>query len=270
MADQQGQRRDPRDLIDLSGRTALITGGNRNIGRAVAELFGSCGASVAVVGRSDKAEMGDTLSALEGLGVSAFGTYADIAEPEQVRRAVAETVDALGPVDILVNGAAVRPHAALEELSVADWDAVMNVNLRGPFLLAQQVIPGMRERRYGRIVNIGGLSALWGKPNRAHVTASKAGLMGLTIGLAAETALDNVTVNCVVPGLVDTERHTLEWYPDLEDFYERRLSRIPMGRLGQPAEIATTCLFLVSEMSSYLTGQTLYATGGGYPMVRGA
>lgn len=265
-----GARRDPRELVDLSGRVALVTGGTRNIGREMAELFATCGAAVAVVGRSDEQALKDTVGSLEALGGPAFGTLADIGRVEEVHRAVDETVHALGPVDILVNNAAVRPHGALEELSVEDWDAVMDINLRAPFLFAQRTLPGMRERRYGRIVNVGGLSALWGKTNRAHVTASKAGVMGLTIALAAESALDNVTVNCIVPGVIDTERHTPEWYPDLDDFYQRRLSRIPMGRLGRPDEVAGVCLFLVSELSSYMTGQTLFVAGGSHPMVRGA
>ena len=264
------RRRDPRELIDLSGRTALVTGGTRNIGREMAELFAACGASVAVLGSSDTDALQDTVKSLEALGQPAYGTLADLADPAQIHRAVDEVTDALGDVDILVNNAALRPHGALEELTLEDWDAVMAVNLRAPFLLAQRILPGMKARGYGRVINVGGLSALWGKTNRAHVTASKAGVMGLTIALAAESALDNVTVNCIVPGVIDTERHTPEWYPDLEDFYERRLSRIPMGRLGRPEEVASVCLFLVSELSSYMTGQTLFVAGGSHPMVRGA
>jgi 3-oxoacyl-[acyl-carrier protein] reductase len=263
-------RRDPRELIDLSGKVALVTGGTRNIGREMAELFAACGAAVAVVGRSDGEALKATVAALEAYGQPAFGTLADIGVVEEIHRAVDEVTDGLGPVDILVNNAAVRPHGALEDLTVEDWDAVMAINLRAPFLFAQRVLPGMKERKYGRIINVSGLSALWGKTNRAHVSASKAGVMGLTIALAAESALENVTVNCIVPGLIDTERHTPEWYPDLDDFYQRRVSRIPMGRLGRPEEIASVCLFLVSELSSYMTGQTLFVSGGSHPMVRGA
>lgn len=269
-ATERGNKRDPRELVDLSGRVALVTGGTRNIGREMAELFASCGASVAVIGRSDEEALKETVAALETSGQPAFGTLADLSAPEQIEGAARAISDALGPVDILVNNAAVRPHASVEELTVEDWDGVMHINLRAPFLFAQQVLPGMRERKYGRIINVSGLSAMWGKANRAHVTASKAGMVGLTIALAAESALDNVTVNCIVPGLIDTERHSPEWYPDLDDFYSRRLSRIPMGRLGRPEEIASVSLFLVSELSSYMTGQTLYVSGGAHPMVRGA
>ncbi|QBI20509.1 SDR family oxidoreductase [Egibacter rhizosphaerae] len=260
----------PSDLLDLSGRVALVTGGTRNIGRQMAELFASCGAAVGVVGQSDAEARDATVAGIETRGGRAAGVLADIADPQEVTRACDEVETALGPVDILVNSAAIRPHGAIEELTVDEWDHVMALNLRAPFLFGQLLLPGMKERGWGRIINVGGLTAIWGKPHRAHVAASKGGVMGLTIALAAESAEQGVTVNCIVPGVIDTERHTPEWYPDLDDFYQRRISRIPMARLGGPDEVASVALFLVSEMSSYMTGQTLYVAGGSYPMVRGA
>ena len=265
-----GGPRDPRDLIDLSGRRALITGGTRNIGRQMAEIFAAAGADVAVIGHSDEQAVGETVAAIEAHGRRAFGTLADIADPAQIGAAVDRVQGQLGDIDILVNSAAVRPAGRLEDITLADWDAVLNTNLRAPFLFAQRLLPGMKNRQFGRIVNVGGLSMLWGKPERAHVTASKSGVMGLTIALASECATDNVTVNAIVPGVIDTERKHADWYPDLEDFYQRRISRIPMARLGRPDEIASAALFLVSDMSSYMTGQALFVTGGGHPMVRGA
>lgn len=269
--DQARQGRpDPRDLIDLTGRVALITGGTRNIGREMAVLFAGLGASVAVVGAGDEEALQETLGEVEAAGGRAFGLLADIAQPAEVHRAADAAAEALGPVDILVNNAAIRPHGPFEELSVEEWDRVMAVNLRAPFLFSQRILPGMRERGWGRIVMMAGLSMLWGKPKRPHVSASKSGLLGLTTGLAAECAEDGVTVNCIAPGVIDTERANPQWYGDLEEFYQRRVSRIPMARLGRPDEVAAAALFLVSDLSSYLTGQTLYVTGGAYPMVRGA
>lgn len=270
MSEEDPTRRDPRDLIDLTGQVALISGGTRNIGREIAVLFASLGASVGVIGSTDEQALEETVAEVEGAGGAAFGLLADIAQPAEVKRAATAVADALGPVDILVNNAAIRPHGPLEEISLEEWDRVMNVNLRAPFLFSQQILPGMRTREHGRIVNVAGLSMLWGKPNRAHVSASKSGIMGLTIGLASECAEHGVTVNCIVPGVVDTERATPEWYGDLDAFYERRVSRIPMARLGRPEEVASVALFLVSDLASYLTGQAIYVTGGAYPMVRGA
>lgn len=262
--------RDPRDLISLTGRRALISGGTRNIGREMAVLFASLGADVAVIGSRDEDAMHETTAAIEAHGRQAFGAMADIADPAEVHRVLDASEEAIGPFDILVNSAAIRPHGPLEELTIEEWDRVMAVNLRAPFLFCQRILPGMKERGYGRIINFAGLSMLWGKPGRPHVSASKSGLLGLTVGMAAECAEEGVTVNCVVPGVIDTERADAQWYGDLDAFYERRISRIPMARLGRPDEVANIALFLVSELSSYMTGQTLYATGGSYPMVRGA
>lgn len=261
---------DPRELLDLSGKVALVSGGTRNIGREVAQILAAAGADVGVVGRSDAKARDATVGAIEARGRRAVGTLADVADPAQVTAAVDTVEQALGTVDVFVNCAAVRPTGALQDITVADWDAVMHVNLRAPFLFAQRLLPGMKARGYGRIIAFGGLSMLWGKPDRAHVTASKAGLMGLTLALAAECATDGVTVNAVVPGVIDTQRANLDWYPDLGEFYARRLSRIPMARLGRPDELASVTLFLASDMSRYMTGQTLYVTGGAHPMVRGA
>ena len=261
---------DVLDLMDLSGRTALVSGGTRNIGRQVAELLAGAGADVGVIGRSDEDARAATVAAIEERGRRGVGVLVDVADPTGVAAATDAVEEALGAVDIFVNAAAVRPTGRLEDITVEEWDAVMAVNVRAAFLFGQRLLPGMKERGYGRIITFGGLSMLWGKPNRAHVTASKAGLMGLTLALAAECAADGVTVNAIVPGVIDTERANAEWYPDLEEFYERRLSRIPMARLGRPGELASVALFLASDMSSYMTGQTLYVTGGGHPMVRGA
>lgn len=270
MSDATSARKDPRELISLDGRRALISGGTRNIGSEMAALFAGLGADVAVIGSSDAEALDATTAAIEAEGRQAFGTLADIARPEEVHRAIADAERTLGPFDILVNAAAIRPHGPLEELTLEEWDRVIAVNLRAPFLFAQRILPGMKERGYGRIINFAGLSMLWGKPGRPHVSASKSGLLGLTVGLAAECAEDGVTVNCVVPGVIDTDRGDAAWYGDLDDFYQRRVSRIPMARLGRPDEVANVALFLVSDLSSYLTGQTLYVTGGSYPMVRGA
>jgi NAD(P)-dependent dehydrogenase (short-subunit alcohol dehydrogenase family) len=127
----------------------------------------------------------------------------------------------------------------------------------------------MRERRWGRIINISGLDAFWGEPGRAHVVASKLGIVGLTRALALECAKEGVTVNCIVPGVMDTDRHSRAWWPDVERFYEQVRPLIPMGRLGTIDELGEAAHFLASDMASYLTGQTLFVTGGAFPMTNG-
>lgn len=253
--------------IDLTGQTALVTGGSRNIGLAIAEALLSAGASVAVTAGRDEAVLRESVKSLSAHGqVRGYLFRAeDAAQTESLATAVE---DDLGSIDLLVNSAAIRPHQPLSEITAADWDRVLNVNLRAPFLLSQRLGAGMAHRGHGRIINISGLDAYWGKAGRPHVVAGKAGIIGLTRALATEFAATGVTVNAVVPGTIDTNRHTPDWYPDLEAFYAARTSRIPMGRLGRPEEVAAVVLFLASHLSSYMTGQTLFATGGAFPLVK--
>jgi len=259
------------DLLSLEGQRALVVGGTRNIGREVALLLAQHGADVAVTGAKDAEALATTVADITALGRRAHGMLADIADPAEVERSFRECEAAVGPFDILVLVAAIRPHGDYASLTLEDYDRVLATNLRAPFLYTQKVLPGMQERGYGRVLYFGGLAMWWGKPGRPHVNASKMGLVGLTTGFASECAQDGVTVNCLVPGVIDTERgEQAAWYGDLEEFYARRSALIPMGRLGRPEEIAQTALFLVSPLSSYITGQTLNVTGGAAPLVRGA
>jgi len=171
-------------------------------------------------------------------------------------------------VDILVNNAAIRPLSKISEITLEEWDLVLATNLRAPFFLSQAVLPAMIRRKWGRIINIGGLDAYWGKPRRAHNVSAKLGLTGLTRALANEVARFGVTVNIVVPGTTDTVRPHPEWYPELEKLYNERRERIPMGRIGLPQEVANACLFLASDLATYTTAQEFFVSGGAYPLVR--
>ena len=161
-----------------------------------------------------------------------------------------------------------RPRRKIADVEQSEWDRVHAVNLRAPFFLSQAVLPGMRERGWGRIVNVSGADAYHGDNQRAHVTASKLGIVGLMRALALETALWGVTVNSVVPGYIGTKRDHPEWYPDMAATDEERLARIPVGRVGTPLEVANAITFLCSREASYITGHDLVVTGGYFPLTR--
>jgi 3-oxoacyl-[acyl-carrier protein] reductase len=171
----------------------------------------------------------------------------------------------LGAIDVFVHNAAIRPHKPIDETSIEEWHQVMAVDLHAAFYLARAVVPGMKERRRGSIIALGGQSSLTGRTGTAAVTAAKHGLLGLVRALAAELGPSGIRVNMVVPGTIDTERRHAEWYPEFRQAPPggpEQLKRIPLGRLGRPEEIAEACVFLASDASSYVTGDTIRVMGG--------
>jgi NAD(P)-dependent dehydrogenase (short-subunit alcohol dehydrogenase family) len=190
---------------------------------------------------------------------------ADVADAAAVDAMVAGAVAELGPIDVLVCNAAIRPHKSLAETSLEDWHHVLGVNLHSAFYLARAVVPGMKERRRGSIIALGGLSSLTGRPNTAAVTAAKTGVLGLIRALAAELGPSGIRANLVMPGFIDTERRYAEWYPEFQKSppgSPEQLKQIPLGRLGRPEDIADACVFLASDASAYVTGDTLRVMGG--------
>ncbi len=253
----------------LEGRVAVVTGGAKNIGRSIALALARDARAIPVIlYGSDTDAASKMVSELEELGISGGAYQVDIKDVAAVREVIVQVERDFGRIDILVNNAAVRPSQKISEITLEDWDAVIATNLRAPFFLSQAVLPGMVKRGWGRIINIGGLDAYWGKPRRAHNVSAKLGLAGLSRAMANEVARFGVTVNVVVPGTTDTYRHSPEWYPEIDRFYEERKQRIPMGRLGRAEEVSQACLFLASEQASYTTGQELFVSGGAFPMVR--
>jgi 3-oxoacyl-[acyl-carrier protein] reductase len=252
----------------IAGKVALVSGGNRNIGRAIALALADAGVHAAILYRQDENAAREVCAEISARGVRAASFQADLADALGLAGVVKKVESALGEVDILVNNAAIRPNPKFSEISVADWDEVFATNLRAPFFLSQAVLPAMIRKGWGRIINLGGTDAYWGKVRRAHGAAAKLGLVGLTRALALEVARFGVTVNIVVPGPTDTVRPRPEWYPDLETGFVQRLERIPMARLGKPEEVADACLFLASARAGYTTGQELFVSGGAAPMVR--
>lgn len=237
---------------DLTGRVALVTGASRGIGAAVALMLAEAGASVAVNYLERGTEAAGVTDAIRAAGRLAMAVAADVSESGAVRRMVAAVTQALGRVDVLVNNAGIALIRGLDDLTEEDFDRTLAVNLKSAFLCTQAVLPSMRERGWGRIVNISSGAARGAGAVGLHYNASKAGLEGLTRGYAARVVGDGVTVNAVAPSLIETDmvRAGLASSP----------ARIPLGRFGTAEEVAQVVLMLVGN--AYMTGQTVALSGG--------
>jgi len=240
--------------IDLSGKTAFVTGSTRGIGHAIARALHAAGARVAVVGRDQaRAE-----AVAAELGERAAGVACDVAQADQVEAAIAAAERALGPIDILVNNAGLTRDNILLRLTDADWNAVLDANLKGAFHTTRAVIKGMMKRRAGRIVNITSIVGLTGNKGQANYAASKAGLIGFTKSVAKEYASRGILANCVAPGFIETDMTAA--LPD--EARATLLQDIALGRLGRPEDVAGAVLFLASDLAGYITGQVLVVDGG--------
>jgi 3-oxoacyl-[acyl-carrier protein] reductase len=240
--------------IDLSGKTAFVTGSTRGIGLAIARALYGAGAKVAVVGR----DLARARAVASELGDRAAGFNCDVADEGQVDAAVAAAEKSLGPTDILVNNAGLTRDNILLRLTGADWDTVLDANLKGAFHTTRAVIKGMMKRRSGRIINISSIVGLTGNKGQANYAASKAGLIGLTKSVAKEYASRNVLVNCIAPGFIETDM--TDALPD--EARATLLEGIALGRLGRPEDVAGTVLFLASDLAGYITGQVVVVDGG--------
>jgi 3-oxoacyl-[acyl-carrier protein] reductase len=252
----------------LSGRVSVVTGGSKNIGRRIAQMLAAAGATPIVLYHEDEAAAREVCNEVEKAGGRAGMYQAELADVRQLQSVVRAIERDYGAVDVLINNAAIRPRSKITAITVEEWDIVLATNLRAPFFLSQAVLPGMIRKKWGRIVNVGGIDAYWGKPLRAHNVSAKLGLVGLTRALANEVARFGVTVNIVVPGNIDTVRPHPEWYPELEKIYAERRERIPMARIGTIDEVANACVFLASDLAAYTTAQEFFVSGGAYPLVR--
>lgn len=241
----------------LEDQAAIVTGSARNIGRAIALALAGAGAQVMVHARSDKDGVDETVSLIKKAGGRAAACMADITKEDEVARLVATTVREFTRLDILVNNAALRVHTPLTEITMAEWDQVNNVILRAPFMTARAAVPEMRKAGGGRIINLGGLSAHLGATARPHVMAAKMGVIGLTHALACEVGHDGITVNCVVPGLIDTARGVSAGVSAIDED-----PTAPVPRKGRPEEVAAMVCHLCMPASAYVTGQTIHVNGG--------
>jgi 3-oxoacyl-[acyl-carrier protein] reductase len=241
--------------IDLSGRSALVTGSTRGIGRAIAETLAHCGAKVAVVGR-DQTRAANVASQLPEGSAKGFGC--DVSDAAAVAKLVADVEQSLGAVDILVNNAGVTRDNLLLRLKDDDWNAVIDANLRGAFVAIRAATRGMMKRRWGRIINIASVVGIVGNAGQANYAASKAGLIGLTKSVAKELASRNVLANAVAPGFIETDMTAA-----MTNEARTTLSQqIPLARLGTPNDIAGMVGFLASEYATYITGQVFVVDGG--------
>jgi 3-oxoacyl-[acyl-carrier protein] reductase len=244
-------------------RTAIVTGAARGIGAATAERLAADGHAVAVLDL-DESSCADTVGRITKNGGHALAVGADVSNAEAVERAVAQVADVLGPPTILVNNAGVTRDNLLFKMTEQDWDTVMGVHLRGSFLMSRAAQAHMTQAKWGRIVNLSSTSAL-GIRGQANYSTAKAGLQGFTKTLAIELGKFGITVNAIAPGFIATEmtRATAErvgvgW----EDYQQAAANQIPVGRVGQPEDIAHTVSFLTSEGAGYLSGQVIYVAGG--------
>lgn len=245
--------------LDLEGRVALVTGASRGIGAAVARRMAEAGADVAVGYGSDEAAADRVAGEIRASDRRAVAVGGDLTDPATVEEMARETEALLGPVDVLVSNAGIAPSQGLEEITVEDWDRVMEVNLRPVFLLARRLTPGMRERGWGRVVLVSSVAAFTGGIVGPHYTASKAALVGLARALAAPLAPHGVTVNAVAPALIEGG----ETLPGDAESRTKLAERVPVGRLGRPKEVAETVHALV--INPFVTAQTVSVDGGMHP-----
>jgi len=243
----------------LEGRVAIVTGGSRGIGRAVAASLAEGGASVVVSGR-DTARLETEAKEIEALGVPVLGVAGDVAKREDVDKVVERARERFGRIDVLVNNAGITRDSLLVRMKDEDWDQVLDVNLRGVFLMTRAVAKVMMRQKSGRIINIASAAAAMGNIGQANYAAAKAGLIGLTKAAARELAHWRILVNAVAPGLIETDMAAAI----RAEAREALVAQVPLRRIGAAREVAEVVRFLAGDGASYVTGQVIHVNGGLY------
>jgi 3-oxoacyl-[acyl-carrier protein] reductase len=243
--------------MKLEGRVALVTGASQGIGRACAQALAQEGATVAAAARN-REKLDELVAEIAAAGGKAAAFVMDVADEDQVKSAIKSALGQFGKIDILVNNAGITRDQLVMRMKRADWDAVLNTNLTSAYLCIQQVIGSMLKQRWGRIINITSVFGQIGQAGQANYSASKAGLIGLTMAMAREVASRNITCNAVAPGFIDTSMTAAL----SEEFKQIAVKNIPLGRVGSPEEVASAVRFLASDEASYITGHVLNVNGG--------
>lgn len=244
--------------MTLAGKVALVTGGSRGIGRAIALTLAEHGADVAINYAGNTAAAEEVKTAIEGMGQRAILVQGSVADTDGVQAIVNQVVKELGRLDILINNAGITRDGLLMRMKEADWDAVLETNLKGVYNCSKAVMRTMMKQKSGRIVNMASVVGEMGNAGQANYAAAKAGVIGFTKSLAKEVASRGITVNAVAPGFIATDMTSV-----LTDEQKAEMARtIPLGRAGQPQDVANAVLFLVSEEAAYITGQVLNVDGG--------
>jgi NAD(P)-dependent dehydrogenase (short-subunit alcohol dehydrogenase family) len=247
------------NLLDLTGKTALVTGASRGLGEGFARVLASAGADVAVTSRNVEA-LAKIQREIEAIGRKAVPVALDVRSDQSITSAVAEAESRLGSIDILVNNAGCNVRKPALDVTWEDWNLILETNLRGPFFVAQAVARGMIARGYGRIINIGSVTSVAGYAGLGPYGASRGGIKQLTMSLADDWGVHGITVNCLAPGWFRTEQNAV-LYEDAE-WVKYLCDRIPLKRPGSPGDLDGALLFLAAECSRYVTGQTLLVDGG--------
>jgi len=253
-------------IVDLSGRTALVTGSGRNLGKAIALAFARMGANVVVNSRATKSDVDAVVDEIAAAGGKGFAVVADVSTPEGARHLISRGVEQFGVIHILVNVVGISPRVPVLEMTERDWRQVFAVNIDSVFFCTQAALHGMVQSGWGRIINVTGHAHLRGDPGRSHVAATKAAVVGFSHSLAREVAPCGILVNVVAPGSFDTTER-VRYYRDLGEGHKDRhdmMHMVALNRLGDPREFANVCLFLASDASSFITGQTILVNGGMY------
>jgi NAD(P)-dependent dehydrogenase (short-subunit alcohol dehydrogenase family) len=252
-----------KNYFDFAGKVVLVTGASSGIGRATAELFGRCGASVAITYNKNQAGAEAAVGVINGSGdpARAISMQADLITTDAIRQTIRQVEEQLGPVDILVNNAgSLVERLRTMEMTESRWDEVMDLNTKSAFFCAQEVIPKMLEKGAGIIVNVTSIAGRnGGAPGSIHYSSAKAAVLTMTKGLAKEFATQGIRINAVSPGVIDTPYHETFTAPEV---MENLKKAIPMGRPGRPDEVASVIAFLASDAASYLCGETIEINGG--------
>lgn len=244
--------------MTLKGKTAVVTGGSRGIGRAICLELARLGANVVVNYSGSEQAAREVVTEIEGLGAQGIAVQANVAQVEQVEALMKQAIETYGSIDILVNNAGITRDNLLMRMKETEWDDVIDTNLKGVFLCTKAVTRQMMKQRSGRIINISSIVGVSGNAGQANYVAAKAGVIGLTKTVAQELASRNVLVNAIAPGFITTEM--TDALP--EELKQTMLKQIPLAKLGQPEDIAKTVAFFASDAANYITGQVLHVDGG--------